>query len=43
MSGYRRILAENGIIQSMPRKGNCLDSTKIKRTEFDTISLSALK
>ncbi|WP_118785585.1 IS3 family transposase [Haemophilus haemolyticus] len=25
MSAYRRILSENGIIQNMPRKGNCLD------------------
>ena len=26
MSGYQRTLSENGIIQSMSRKGNCLDN-----------------
>ena len=30
MVAYRRILAEHGIIQSMSRKGNCLDNTAMK-------------
>ena len=27
---YRRILAEHGIIQSMSRKGNCLDNAEME-------------
>ena len=27
---YRRILAEHGIIQSMSRKGNCLDNAAME-------------
>ena len=27
---YRRILAEHGIIQSMSRKGNCLDNSAME-------------
>ena len=30
MVAYRRILAEHGIIQSMSRKGNCLDNTAME-------------
>ena len=30
MVAYRRILAEHGIIQSMSRKGNCLDNAAIE-------------
>ena len=30
MVAYRRILAEYGIIQSMSRKGNCLDNAAIE-------------
>lgn len=30
MSAYRRILAEKGIIQSMSRKGNCLDNAAME-------------
>ena len=28
---YRQILAEHGIIQSMSRKGNCLDNASMER------------
>ncbi len=30
MVAYRRILAEHGIIQSMSRKGNCLDNAAME-------------
>ena len=30
MMVYRRILAEHGIIQSMSRKGNCLDNAAME-------------
>ena len=30
MSAYRQILAEQGIIQSMSRKGNCLDNAAME-------------
>ena len=30
MMAYRRILAEHGIIQSMSRKGNCLDNAAME-------------
>ena len=30
MVAYRRILAEHGIIQSMSRKGNCLDNATME-------------
>ncbi|CWX37994.1 transposase [Haemophilus influenzae] len=30
MVAYRRILTEHGIIQSMSRKGNCLDNVAMK-------------
>ena len=30
MIAYRRILAEHGIIQSMSRKGNCLDNAAME-------------
>ena len=30
MSAYRQILAEHGIIQSMSRKGNCLDNAAME-------------
>ena len=30
MVAYRRILAEQGIIQSMSRKGNCLDNAAME-------------
>ena len=30
MVAYRRILAEEGIIQRMSRKGNCLDNTAME-------------
>lgn len=30
MAAYRRILAEHGIIQSMSRKGNCLDNAAME-------------
>ena len=30
MLAYRRILAEHGIIQSMSRKGNCLDNAAME-------------
>ena len=30
MVAYRRLLAEQGIIQSMSRKGNCLDNAAME-------------
>ena len=30
MAAYRQILAEHGIIQSMSRKGNCLDNAAME-------------
>ncbi|WP_391540698.1 DDE-type integrase/transposase/recombinase [Lonepinella koalarum] len=30
MRAYRRILQENGIVQSMSRKGNCLDNAAME-------------
>lgn len=30
MAAYRQILAEHGIIQSMSRKGNCLDNAEME-------------
>ncbi|QPB43715.1 IS3 family transposase [Rodentibacter haemolyticus] len=31
MRAYQRILQENGIVQSISRKGNCLDNAKMER------------